>query len=154
MNPASSIILLLAFFVIPHPTLASSTLQFGTDDTIDKIQDLTGTNYTLCYHYHINYFIAGVYLANDGYVLTEKPDNKKQTLFTDTSTKYLPLTKEKTNELQQAGLLPKPLPPYSIPTGAYFEGFLLWWILLFTIAVLFVSSRILLLWNPYTAPNP
>jgi hypothetical protein len=154
MNPAPSILLLLAFFVIPYPAFASSTLKFGTDDTINKIQDLPGTNYTLCYHYHINYFIAGVYLANDGYVLTEKPDNKKQTFFTDASTKYLPLTKEKINELQQTGLLPRPLPPYSIPTFEYFDGFSLWWILLFTIVVLFVRSRIRLLWNRYTAPDP
>ena len=105
MNSVRSFLLLLVFLVMPSTVMAGTTLQFGTDDTIKEIQDLPGTNYELCYH--IYYFIAGIYLANDGYVLTEKPDPTKQKFLTDSAAnRYLPLSKEKTKELQQAGLLP------------------------------------------------
>ena len=155
MKTAQLVLLLLTFLVIPSPVLASGTLSFGTDDTIKEIQELPGTNYKLCYHYHINYFIAGLYLVNDGYVLTEKPDPNKLRFFTDTTAnRYVPLSKEKTNELQNAGLLPNPLPKYSIPTSAYIEGFSLWWILLLTIAILFLKYQVQRLWNRYTAPDP
>jgi hypothetical protein len=140
---------------MPSTVMAGSTLEFGTDDTIKEIQDLPGTNYELCYHYHIYYFIAGIYLANDGYVLTEKPDPTKQKLLTDSAAnRYLPLSKEKTKELQQAGLLPNPLPKYSIPTSAYVEGYLFWPIMLITIVLLSLKSWIRRFLNWYSAPDP
>jgi len=134
---------------------ARTTLRFGTDDTIKEIQELPGTNYKLCYLYHIYYFIAGLYLANDGYVLTENPDPTKQRFLTDpAANKYIPLTKEKTNELQQAGLLPNPLPKYSIPTSAYVEGFSMWGISLLTFVSLSLKSWINRFLNWYSAPDP
>jgi len=155
MNPARSILLLLAFLVVPPTVFARTTLRFGTDDTIKEIQELPGTNYKLCYHYHIYYFIAGLYLANDGYVLTENPDPTKQRFLTDpAANKYISLTKEKTNELQQAGLLPNPLPKYSIPTGAYVEGFSMWGISLLTFVSLSLKSWINRFLNWYSAPDP
>ena len=155
MNPARSILLLLAFLVVPPTVFARTTLRFGTDDTIKEIQELPGTNYKLCYHYHIYYFIAGLYLANDGYVLTENPDPSKQRFLTDpAANKYIPLTKEKTNELQQAGLLPNPLPKYSIPTSAYVEGFSMWGISLLTFVSLSLKSWINRFLNWYSAPDP
>ena len=155
MNPARSILLLLAFLVVPPTVFARTTLRFGTDDTIKEIQELPGTNYKLCYHYHIYYFIAGLYLANDGYVLTENPDPTKQRFLTDpAANKYIPLTKEKTNELQQAGLLPNPLPKYSIPTSAYVEGFSMWGISLLTFVSLSLKSWINRFLNWYSAPDP
>lgn len=155
MNPARSILLLLAFLVVPPTVFARTTLRFGTDDTIKEIQELPGTNYKLCYHYHIYYFIAGLYLANDGYVLTENPDPTKQRFLTDpAANKYTPLTKEKTNELQQAGLLPNPLPKYSIPTSAYVEGFSMWGISLLTFVSLSLKSWINRFLNWYSAPDP
>ena len=106
-------------------------------------------------HYHIKYFIAGLYLSNYGYVPNEKPDPKKLTFFTDTTaSKYLPLTKEKTNELQQAGLLPNPLPKYAIPASAYLDGFSLWLILLLAIAIALLKFGVRRLWDRYTAPDP
>jgi len=155
MNSVRSFLLLLVFLVMPSTVMAGSTLEFGTDDTIKEIQDLPGTNYELCYHYHIYYFIAGIYLANDGYVLTEKPDPTKQKLLTDSAAnRYLPLSKEKTKELQQAGLLPNPLPKYSIPTSAYVEGYLFWPIMLITIVLLSLKSWIRRFLNWYSAPDP
>jgi len=155
MNPARSILLLSAFLVVPPTVFARTTLRFGTDDTIKEIQELPGTNYKLCYHYHIYYFIAGLYLANDGYVLTENPDPSKQRFLTDpAANKYIPLTKEKTNELQQAGLLPNPLPKYSIPTSAYVEGFSMWGISLLTFVSLSLKSWINRFLNWYSAPDP
>ena len=155
MNTARSILLLLAFLVVPPTVVARASFQFGTDDTITKIQELPGTNYELCYHYHIYYFIAGLYLVNDGYVLTEKPDPTKQKVLTDpVENRYLPLSKEKTTELQKAGLLPNPLPKYSIPTSAYVEGFLLWPILLISIVFASLKSWINRFLNWYSAPDP
>ena len=153
--PAPFILLILAFLMMPPAVLAGTTLEFGTDDTIKEIQELPGTNYKLCYHYHIYYFMAGIYLANDGYVLTEEPDPATQKFLTEpAANRYIPLTKEKTNELQQAGLLPYPLPKYSIPTSAYVEGFLMWGILLISFVSLSLKSWIRRLLNWYSAPDP
>jgi hypothetical protein len=98
-------------------------LPFGTSEKINEIQDLKGTDYKLCHKYTFHLFLAGVYLTDDGYVLQKKGDLLH----------YVPLDKEKTDELQKSGVLPKPLPDYSIPISAYLIGYSLWLITLLII---------------------
>ena len=97
---------------------------FGTSEKIDEIQDLQGTDFKLCHKYTFHFFLAGIYLTDDGYVLQKKGDPFR----------YLPLDKEKTSELQKSGALPNPLPKYSIPVGAYLAGYSLWLIILVIIS--------------------
>ena len=99
-------------------------LPFGASEKIDEMQDLKGTDYKLCHKYTFHLFLAGIYLTDDGYVLQKKGD----------SFRYIPLDKEKTDELQKSGLLPTPLPNYSIPIGAYLVGYSLWPIILVIIS--------------------
>jgi hypothetical protein len=106
-------------------------LPFGTSEKIDEIQDLRGTDYKLCHKYTFHLFIAGIYLTDDGYVLQKKGD----------SFHYVPLDKKKTEELQQAGALPNPLPNYSIPLSAYVVGYSLWLIMLVVIGGSLFWSR-------------
>jgi len=75
--------------------------------------------YGLCYKYTILFFFAGVYLHDDGYVLAEG----------DEAYRYVPLDGPKMTEFQEKGLLPKDLPPYSIPFSQYVIGYSLWLIL-------------------------
>ena len=98
-------------------------LPFGTSEKIKEIQDLKGTEYKLCHKYTFHLFLAGVYLTDDGYVLQKKGN----------AVLYVPLDKEKTDELQKSGLLPSPLPGYSIPITAYLFGYSLWLIVLVVI---------------------
>lgn len=98
-------------------------LPFGASEKINEMQELKGTDYKLCHKYTFHFFLAGIYLTDDGYVLQKKGD----------SFHYVPLDKVKTDELQKSGLLPNPLPHYSIPVGAYIAGYSLWLIILVVI---------------------
>ena len=84
--------------------------------------------YSLCYKYSMTFFFAGVFLHDDGYVLAERDD----------AYQYVPLPQEKIAELQGKGIIPNPLPAYSIPLSQYIAGYSLWLILIIsTAAVLF-----------------
>ena len=52
---------------------------------------------------------------------------------------FYPLSEEKIKELQQSGLLPSPLPKYSIPLWDYIFGYSLWIILGFAIGAVTVK---------------
>lgn len=105
--------------------LAFGKVWFGAKEEIDKIQDIKGTEYQLGHKYTLYFFIAGVYLSDDGYVL--QPKNAYGT--------YYPDSEEDIKIFQRAGLLPSPLPKYSIPIWQYLFGYSLWIILAFAIGV-------------------
>ena len=90
--------------------------MFGAKEEVDKIQDIEGTNYKLSHKYTLYFFIAGVYLSDDGYILQDK------TAF-DT---YYPHSDEAIRDFQTKGLLPSSLPKYSIPLIEYLFGYSLW----------------------------
>ena len=112
--------------------LAFGKLLFGDKEEIDKIQDIKGTDYQLGHKYTLHFFLAGVYLSDDGYVL--QPKNAHDT--------YYPNSEQEIKELQKAGLLPSPLPKYSIPIWQYLFGYSLWIVLAFVIGGPFVWPRI------------
>ena len=72
--------------------------------------------YKLCYKLSFQYFILGVAMRDDGYVLAEK----------EGAALYIPLSKGMIAEYQEKGILPKPLPPYEVPLSAYIIGYSLW----------------------------
>jgi hypothetical protein len=105
---------------------------FGTNEKIRTIELTRDPNYTLCHKVRMYFFFAGVYVADDGYVL-------KKTLEFDG--KYYPLDDAKIRELQKEGILPVPLPPYSLSFLDYLFGYSLWIILAFTIVISLVRWR-------------
>jgi hypothetical protein len=97
--------------------------MFGTQEQITAIQDVPlkgpqGESLCLAYKTSTKFFLAGIYLRDDGYVL-KVVDNDK----------YIPLAEPRLSELQAAGQLPRPLPPYSISPWEYFQGYSLWFCL-------------------------
>lgn len=106
-------------------------LFFGESEQVKEIQDLPQTDYKLCHKYTTHYFLAGIYLTDDGYVLQKKGQ----------SLNYAPLDKEKIVELQASGVLPNPLPSYSIPVSAYIFGYSFWLSIVVLIGIILFSIR-------------
>jgi hypothetical protein len=140
--------------ILARPTQAVVVpIYFGTQDSIKEIQPITGTNYMLCHKHHSYYFFGGLYLLDDGYVLQEKVVYEKISQALKPA-KYLPLTPEKIIELQQAGVLPNPLPAYSIPISDYISGYSFWGFLMLVAIYLLVRMLLQRLWQRYVAPEP
>lgn len=100
------------------------TYLFGRREEIGEIQGLAGTDYKLGHKYTLYFFIAGIYLSDDGYVLQDKGAFKT----------YHPLSEKEIKELQASGTLPSPMPGYSISIWSYLFGYSLWIVLAFSIA--------------------
>jgi hypothetical protein len=136
MNHFLSILFIASLSCVPsdHPQagqqkLAFGVLHFGAKEVVNKIQDLEGTSYKLSHKHTLYFFLAGVYLSDDGYVLQDK------TAFNT----YYPLSEEKIKELQRDGLLPSPMPAYSISIWEYLIGYSLWLIIAGVVAAPFVN---------------
>jgi hypothetical protein len=97
-------------------------LMFGPDEKLTCIAPVKlkgGNGEELCIGYKTTKFavFAPAYLKDDGYVLVVENSAKN----------YYPLPQgTELAEFQSAGMLPKPLPPYTIPTLEYVFGYLLW----------------------------
>ena len=105
------------------------SMGFGGQETIHKIVDvkLKGANSEklfLGYKTYILFFIAGIYVKDEGYVLGISGSNSK----------YYPFPSgEELKNFQASGMLPTELPEYSIPFIEYVFGYSLWIILIFSI---------------------
>lgn len=133
-SPKSSSVLLALLIIgsillfIPQKTHAA---LFGSQESIYKIQDTNikndkGQALDLAHKVSSLYIFAGVFVHDDGYVLQIRDD----------SSHYYDLTAAKISSYQAEGLLPKPLPSYSVPFWDYLLGYSLWIIL----AVLLVTK--------------
>src|SRR3990167_7926762 len=97
-------------------------LMFGWDDKIECIQSvgLKGENgEALCLAYKTSKLFVGggVYLKNEGYVLGDPAQRDR----------YYPWPEAKqVKGWQSSGLLPDPLPGYSIPAIEYGVAYSLW----------------------------
>lgn len=97
-------------------------LMFGKDETLTCIQPVTlkgADGESLCLAFKTSkYFVgAGVYLKDDGYVL--KATSQKDL--------YYPMpAPEELKAFQAQGLVPDPLPAYSVPVVEYLFGYSLW----------------------------
>jgi hypothetical protein len=100
---------------------AAQAFQFGNDETLHPIQDLTakgpnGELLILAYKTTTLWLFGGVYVTDNGYVFRLKSDWKR----------YIPAKPELVAALQANGTLPNPLPPYRLSIVDYFIGYSLW----------------------------
>jgi hypothetical protein len=126
MKHLFSILLLTILPCLPltHPQPGqkeSALVAFGAKEEIDAIQNIEGTDYKLSHKYTLYFFIAGVWVSDDGYVLQKK----------DAFNTYYPLSADEVKNFQAQGKLPSPLPKYSIPLLQYLFGYSLWIIVAF-----------------------
>lgn len=101
----------------------AAKMMFGNQEYLEKIQDVDikgskGEALYLGYKYTHHAFVAPYYLSDDGYILGVVGQKS-----------YYKLEAREIERLQASGLLPKPLPPYSIGIVDYAFGYLLWIIL-------------------------
>lgn len=114
-------------------------LYFGKQEEVRCIADVGGRGAAgepLCVAYKTTTFFvgAGVHLRDDGYVLRAR---------TGPTDRYYPLDATKVQEMQGAGELPTPMPPYSIALADYAWGNLLWLIA----GMLMVSGAVRRAWR-------
>ena len=100
-------------------------MMFGTDESIRTIEQTKDPEYNLCYKTSIYFFVAGCYVKDDGYVLQKVGESKS----------YMTLTPELKEQLQSSGILPNPLPPYSLSFFDYLFGYSNWIILAVVIGI-------------------
>jgi hypothetical protein len=113
-----------AMMVLGAMGAASAAGMFGTQEEIHKLQDVNitgqkGEPLYLGYKTSTLYVFAGVYITDDGYVfgLRDKSDN------------FITTTPEEIAKFQAEGLLPNPLPKYSIGIVDLLLGYSLWIVL-------------------------
>lgn len=117
-------------------------LMVGWNDKIECIQSvgvLGQNNEALCLAYKTSTLFVGlgVYLKDEGYVLRDPAQ----------STRYYPWPDQAQVEgWQSAGLLPDPLPAYSIPAVEYAVAYSLWMIV-GAVAIWAVVRRVLTRWR-------
>lgn len=125
-------LLCLAVALVAGPSASEAAGMFGNDEEIHRIQDVDVTGQDgealfLGYKTTTLFIIGGVYITDDGYVYGVRDD----------STKYIETTPEEIAKFQEAGLLPKPLPPYELSTMDYVIGYSLWVIVLPILVIYF-----------------
>lgn len=111
--------------------------QFGADETTHFLQDVTlkgakDEALFLGYMTKIQFFVAGMYITDEGYVLGVKGESNRY---------YNMPTGEELARFQKNGFLPDPLPPYSLSFWDYLFGYSLWWVIAGTIAWFAIRGR-------------
>jgi hypothetical protein len=112
----------LALVLALSPASANALTLFGTVENIDPIQDVNltspdGEALFLGYKTTTSYFLGGLSMSNDGYVLVLRSNHDR----------FLDLPEgEALKSFQAKGLLPDPLPPYSPGVIDYLRGYSLW----------------------------
>jgi hypothetical protein len=113
------------FLMITFLSFSSNTvyagLMFGKKDSIIAIQninqkDQNSDNLFLGHRITTNFFILGVSVSDQGYVLGVKEKYNR----------YYPLDEQKIAELQKKNILPTPLPRYKIDLFQYLVGYSLY----------------------------
>lgn len=120
-------LLLIVGFVLIGLGPANADLQFGKDETVHFLEDVkvkgpAGEALFLGYKTTSQFFLAGIYIEDDGYVLGIRSDHSK----------YFALPAgDQLKGFQSRGLLPDPLPPYTLGFFDYLFGYSLWLVLAF-----------------------
>jgi hypothetical protein len=120
-----SLLTLVTLLYGPPEYAQAGGFRFGWDDSVRKIQDIHGTDFVLCHRVGTYFFIAGVYVTDCGYVLQDK----------NVRDKYAPLDPEQVREWQRKGMLPTPLPAYSLTFMDYLFGYSLWIFVLIVVSL-------------------
>jgi hypothetical protein len=121
---------------LSHAHAEAAGMMFGTRERIAELQDVDlqgpeGEPLVLGYKTTTRYFLGGLYVRDDGYVLSPAAD----------TTRYLPLPSgDELRGFQRQGLLPDPLPPYALGALDYFDGYSLWLIVAITLLAVVVPA--------------
>jgi hypothetical protein len=115
---------------------AHARLSFGTQDTINHLQDINakgpnGEALYLGFLTSTHSFLLPYSMSDGGYVLGIK----------GVSDKFYKPPKEKIEQMQRAGVLPSRLPVYRRTTLDYIFGYALWPALLIIAVACFFQSR-------------
>jgi hypothetical protein len=124
-----------AFDVHDDEAASMSGFVFGEVSQTYCIPDappITGGSEPACLAYRVTYYgaILPGYMRDDGYAVKALGRNASQPLGPATIARG-----------QAAGLLPNPMPPYSVPTSTYFYGFSLWPVLILFAVVAILRRR-------------
>jgi hypothetical protein len=125
------LIVILLGLVLLAPSVANAgvPVRFGKSEEIERLVPVaipgpSGERLYLGHKVTTRWFLGGIYLKDDGYVLgVEGQDNS-----------YYALPPEKLALAQKVGLLPNPLPAYEIHPLQYLLGYSLWLFLIVVIA--------------------
>lgn len=112
-------------------------VSFGSES---KLIDLAPTNYYsegeqlwIKGRITTHYFIGGIYVRNEGYVLSPKANKDS----------YFPFPKAgELAALQKVGAMPAVIPEFKIPPMDLVNGFLIWIALSLSSAYYFIKSRV------------
>jgi hypothetical protein len=118
--------LVLALFLMAFAGEARAWTPFGVVEHISRIEDVSlttpgGDQLYLGHKTSTVYFILGVRVSDDGYVLGLRENPKH---YVDMPPADLLAT------FQKEGRLPDPLPPYYLGPGDYVSGYALWIVVL------------------------
>jgi hypothetical protein len=123
---------------------AQAALKFGTKDSVQRLQDLAvkgpkGEALSLGYVTTRHSFMLP-YRLTGAYVLIVRGASK------DASGRvrdiFHRLPQEKIEQMQRAGALPNPLPPYRHTIFDYVMGYVLWWCIPVTIAFIALFAKL------------
>ncbi len=127
MNPIGKVlpILSVAFIVGMASEAQAGKMRFGPDERIRTIQVTNDPEWVLCYKLSTYFFVAGCYVTDDGYVLRRAGETRS----------YTKLTPELIKTHQASGMLPNPLPPYSLSILDYVFGYSNWIVLAVVVGI-------------------
>lgn len=115
-----------ALILLASTSANAIPIGFGESESIEKIQDLDipasetdGDSVFLAHLVSKHFFLAGIYVEDEGYVLGYEGDDSV----------YKPLDSSQITMLQAAGYLPDPMPEYHIRPIDYIIGYSLWIVL-------------------------
>lgn len=133
MKKLLKIFLLISAFGLFNTAHAKLPLFFGDQDYFEDIESVQPIKdgrdtYKFGYRVSIKWFLAGVYVKDEGYVLSN-------------ANTYIPLNAEMIAELQAMGELPNELPAYSLPADYYLKGYSLWIIIAGFVIFGLIKSR-------------
>jgi hypothetical protein len=108
--------------------------RIGYDDCLHKLQDLElkdpeGEELFLGYRTTITWFVFGIYLKDQGYILAVKGNRTEGACVGNEEGQYYDLNEDDITRLQSEGSLPIPLPNYEIDVLFYALGYSLWLII-------------------------
>jgi hypothetical protein len=121
---------------------AHAGLKFGTRDSYHHLQDLTakgpkGEALSLGYVTTTHFFMLPYKLSGDYALLVRGAARDPSVRMRDVFHRLPP---EKIAQMQRAGALPNPLPPYQHTIVDYLMGYVLWWCIPATLAFIWFFS--------------
>jgi len=131
-------ILLLSIGLLLSGNAIAGKMMFGDDDTLHKLQDVNfkgpnGEELYLAYRTTIKFFILGVNLTEQAYVLVVKNSEEEG---------YYSLNDMQIEEFQNNGSLPKPLPKYELNGFDYAFGYSLWIFIVFSVGYTLIKHQL------------